>query len=155
MTNEIATPESLYPWTEIDRAFDAVRRQLFEGFGPSFLASAAPASTLRTARIDIEENQSAYRLHVEVPGIPKENLAITIRGTEVEIRGEFTTEKESKEPTYVHRERSYSGFYRSLELPEPVVAAKASAIVDNGVLTLELPKEHPEPTPSEVKVPVQ
>jgi HSP20 family protein len=155
MTNEIAAPESVYPWNEIDRAFDAVRRQLFEGFGASEPGGPSPSAYLRTARTDVEETDSAYRLHVEVPGIPKENLAITIRGNEVEVRGEFSSQKESKEPDYVHRERTYAGFYRSLELPEPVVASQANATVENGVLTLELPKEHPEPTPTEVKVPIQ
>ena len=155
MPNEISTPETVYPWTEIDRAFDAMRRQLFEGFGaPSFVTSPA-SGYLRTARTDVEETDASYRLKVEVPGSPKENLAITIRGTEVEIRGEFSEEKETKQPDFVHRERAYGGFYRSLELPEPVVGAKATATVDNGVLTLELPKEHPEPTPAEVKVSVQ
>jgi len=156
MTNEIANPESVYPWTEIDRAFDAVRRQLFEGFGPSALAAPWPAGYLRTARTDVEETPTTYRLAVEVPGIPKENLAITVKGTEVEIRGEFASEKESKaEAGFVHRERTYAGFYRALTLPEPVIGTQAKATVENGVLTLELPKENPEPTPTEVKVSVQ
>ena len=155
MPNEIATRESVYPWTEIDRAFDAVRRQLFEGFAPSDLLASWPSGTLRTARTDVEETPTAYRLRLEVPGIPKENLAITVKGTEVEVRGEFREARESESPEYVHRERTYAGFYRALTLPEPVVGPKAVATVENGLLTLELPKEHPEPTPTEVKVSVQ
>ncbi len=155
MTNEITTEENVYPWNEIDRAFEAVRRQVFGASGVPSPALGSGSGYLRTARTDIEETDSTYRLHLEVPGIPKENLAITVRGNEVEVRGDFASQSETKEPEYVHRERTYAGFYRALELPEPVLASKATATVVNGVLTLELPKEHPEPNPTEVKVPVQ
>lgn len=155
MPNEIATPQSVYPWTDIDRAFDAVRRQLFEGLSPSLVADAGPSGYLRTARTDVEETPQTYRLRLEVPGIPKERLGITVRGNEVEVRGEFEEQKETESAGYLHRERTYAGFYRALTLPEPVLGAQAKASVENGVLTLELPKEHPEPTPTEVKVSVQ
>ena len=155
MTEEIATQEPVYPWTDFDRTFDALRREFFAGFGLTPFGNGGDAAYLRTARTDIEETDQAYHLKVEVPGIPKENLAITIRGPEVEIRGEFADEKGSEKKGYVHRERRYAGFYRALELPEPVLGDKAKAQVDNGILSLELPKEHPDPTPSEVKVPVQ
>ncbi|HYA54299.1 MAG TPA: Hsp20/alpha crystallin family protein, partial [Thermoplasmata archaeon] len=65
------------------------------------------------------------------------------------------TESEQKEEHYLHRERTFAGFYRAFELPEPVVAAQAKAKVVNGVLELELPKESPTPSPEEVKVSVE
>lgn len=156
MTTEIETNESAYPWTDLDRAFDAVvRRQVFGAFGVPMATNDNGSGYLRTARTDIEETPAAYRLRLEVPGIPKEKLAITVRGNEVEVRGEFTSQSETNEPDCLHRERTYAGYYRALALPEPVLADKATATVVDGVLTLELPKERPEPTPTEVKVPVQ
>ena len=155
MTNETATNTTVAPWSDIDRALDTVRQQVFGAFGFPVTSGPNGSGYLRTARTDIEETPAAYRLSFEVPGIPKEKLGITIRGNEVEVRGEFTSQSEEEEAGYIHRERSYAGFYRALELPEPVLAAQAKATVTDGVLTLELPKEHPEPTPTEVKVPVQ
>ncbi len=159
MTTEIATVESPLPWNEIDQAFEDVRRQFFDAFGfrPEFESSGASPldRPLRSARMDIEETPNAYRLTVEVPGIPKENVSVTVRSATVEVRGEFASAKEETTPNYLRRERGYAGFFRSVELPEPVVAEKAVAKVEHGVLTLELPKQNPEPVPVETKVPVQ
>ena len=159
MTNEIANLESPLPWNEMTCAFEEARRQFFDAFGfpPAFeLAAGTPvAPPLRTARLDVEETPSAYRLRVEVPGIPKEHLSVTVRENTVEVRGEVAASKEETTPTYLRRERGSAGFYRSVELPEPVVAEKAVAKVEHGVLSLELPKRSPEPEPSETKVPVQ
>lgn len=67
----------------------------------------------------------------------------------------MTQEIRKKEEHYVHRERSYAGYYRAFELPEPVQAADAKAKVVNGLLELKLPKETPTPSEKEVKVSVE
>ncbi len=151
MTTELAPIESdLLPWTDFGRAFESLSHAFFEPF-----ALRAPERSLRAARADVEETPTAYKLAVEVPGIPKENLAVTVRDQVVEIRGEFTNASETKESNYVRRERNYSGYYRTFALPEPIVADKVVAKVDNGVLTLELPKQQPQPESTGVKVPIQ
>ena len=73
-------------------------------------------------------------------------------GSVVEIRGEQVEEKAEDGAGFVHRERRSAGFYRGLELPEPVVASDAKAKLENGVLELELPKQHPTPASPEVRV---
>lgn len=157
MTTEIVTQESAPPWNDIDAAFDEVRHHLFDTFGfrPALRAVATGPSPLRAARTDIEETPTHYRAILEVPGIAKENLSVTVRDTTVEVRAEFASAKDDSGPNYVYRERGHAGFFRSLELPQPVVADKAVAKVENGLLTLELPKQHVAPEPAEVKVPVQ
>jgi len=156
MTNEIQHQESrVDPWTEIDRTFDAMRRRFAETFGLSPLGIFDAEGVLRSPRTDVTDTGKAYRVVAEVPGIPKDKLEITVRGTSVEIRGEYATDTETKEEHYLHRERTYSGYYRALELPEAVVAGEAKAKVDNGVLELELPKQNPTPSDAEVKVAVQ
>jgi HSP20 family protein len=161
MTNEIQTRENRNdPWAEIDRAFDQMRRRFEEAWGirplgTAFLPldSGTPA-VFRPARTDVRDTGPAYRIVAEIPGIPKEKLDIRVRGTSVEIRGESEVEKEETGTEFVHRERTYAGYYRNLELPEPVVATEAKAKVENGLLELELPKQHPTPSPAEVKVAV-
>jgi len=157
MTTEIAAPTpSTDPWTDLDRAFREMALRFFEPLELVPLAPSAGAgeALLRPARTDVTDTGAAYRVVAEVPGIPKEKLDIRVRGSAVEIRGESSDEKQTGEGAYLHRERSYQGFYRSLELPEPVVASDAKAKVENGVLELELPKQHPTPPSAEVKVPV-
>jgi HSP20 family protein len=162
MTDQTETTESqIAPWSDYESPFDQLRARIFDAFG--LRPSGVPAvprdgwgfDTFRAPRIDVSDTGTSFRIVAEIPGIPKEKLDIRVKGTHVELRGEQVKESEEKQTEFVHRERSYAGFYRSLELPEPVVAAKASAKVVDGVLELELPKEHPSPSPAEVKVPVQ
>ncbi len=163
MTTEIQKGESrVNPWTDFDRAFEEMREGLLGSFGWASpftdLANAvdAPASPgLRPARADVTDTGQGYRIVAEIPGIPKDQLDVRVRGTSVEIRGEQARETEETKKQYVYRERTDSGYYRHVELPEPVVASKVSAKLENGLLELDLPKQHPEPTAAEVKVAVQ
>jgi HSP20 family protein len=162
MPREIQKRESRAdPWVDLDRAFDEMRDRLFDvwdirPFGRPFLpAEVSEHGFFRAARTDVTDTGNAYKIVAEIPGIPKEKLDIRVRGTNVEIRGESSTTKEEKEAQFVHRERAYAGYYRSLELPEPVVATEAKAKVEDGLLELELPKQHPTPSSAEVKIAVQ
>jgi HSP20 family protein len=155
MTKELAKQETLTdPWSELDRAVGELGWRLFEPFGWGTLAPAVrpDGSVLRPARTDVADTGTAYRIVAEIPGIPKEQLDIRVRGTTVEIRGEHAEEKATDGTTLVHRERSSRGYYRLLELPEAVVAGDAKAKLENGLLDLELPKQHPTPSPDEVRV---
>ncbi|HYA53984.1 MAG TPA: Hsp20/alpha crystallin family protein, partial [Thermoplasmata archaeon] len=137
MTSEIQPRESpADPWTEIDRAFDSMHRRFAESFGIVPIESFETEVGLRSPRADVTDTGTAYKVVAEIPGIPKEKLDIRVRGTSVEVRGENATESEQKEEHYLHRERTFAGFYRAFELPEPVVAAQAKAKVVNGVLEL-------------------
>lgn len=161
MTKELANKESASEApTEIDRVFRDLHHGFldafgFEPFGWSPYREVRDGGLFRAARTDVSDTGKAYRIVAEVPGIPKEKLEIRVRGTNVEIRGEQSTSEEKEEADYVHRERRYSGYYRTLELPEPVVADKAKARVENGLLELELPKLHPSPSNAEVRIAVE
>jgi len=154
MTNELANQESPDVWTDLDRAFHELSARFFDPWGltPTPPGGRAGGAFLRPARTDVTDTGAAYRIVAEVPGIPKENLDIRVRGSTVELKGEAIAEKATDGSSYLHRERSYQGYYRLLELPEPVVAADAKAKVENGVLELELPKQHPTPGTEEIRV---
>ena len=155
MTKEIRKSEGpADPWTEIDHAFDAIRRGFAESLGISPFGGFGPQGVVRSPRTDVTDTGKGYKVVADIPGIPKEQLHIRVRGTVVEIRAESTTETEEKEEQYLHHERTYSGYYRALELPEPVVATEAKAKLTNGVLELELPKQHPTPSEKEVEIAV-
>jgi len=158
MTNELASKEpSADLWTELDRAFQEMGARLFDPLGLSPLATAvrSDGALFRPARTDVTDTGASYRVVAEVPGIPKEKLDIRVRGSVVEIRAENESETEEKEERYLRRERTYAGYYRALELPEPVVASDAKAQVVNGLLELELPKQHPTASEEEVRVSVK
>ena len=107
---------------------------------------------LRAARTDVQDLGHAFRVQAELPGITREQLKIRIKGAEVEIRGETASTTSEESSRFLYRERRAGGFLRSFELPEPVVGAKAQATLKDGVLTLDLPKEHPETAAVEVPI---
>ncbi|HXW66819.1 MAG TPA: Hsp20/alpha crystallin family protein [Thermoplasmata archaeon] len=158
MTKELQTKES-NPWADLDQVVDDLGRRFYETFGiapfGAVRVSDAGPQYLRAARTDVTDTGAAFRIVAEVPGIPKDQIEVRVRGANVEIRGESTQETKESKAEYVHRERTYAGYYRSLELPEPVVGGEAKATVENGLLTLELPKLTPTPVETDVKVPVQ
>ncbi len=163
---QVAVRETTDPWTDFDRLFDDLRGHLFGSLGiapirwfpTAFSAMDGSVETprqLRAAPTDVTDTGKAFKVVAEVPGIPKDRLEIRVRGSTVEIRGESQSANESSDGSWVHRERTYSGFYRTLELPEPVIAGEAKATVKDGLLELELPKQTPTASPDEVKVPIQ
>lgn len=161
MTNELRRNDKpAESAIDIDRMFNDLHAGFldtfgFWPFGGSPVPEVRDGALYRAARTDVSDTGKAYRIVAEVPGIPKEKLEIRVRGTNVEIRGEATTSSDGSNGEYVHRERRYSGYFRALELPEPVVAAEAKAKVENGLLELELPKLNPTPTNDEVRVAIQ
>jgi len=159
MTTEIQPKESrIDPWTDFDRAFEEMRDEFLGAFGFAIprpaSAPAAKSPGLRAARADVTDLGKSFQIVAEIPGIPKDQLDIRVRGNLVEIRGEHATETKESKKQYVYRERTSAGYYRQVELPEPVVASKVTAKLENGLLELDLPKEHPVPAPEEVKVAV-
>jgi len=104
-------------------------------------------------RSDIEEQEDQYRIHLDLPGMKKEQIRVTVDNGILQISGERSTEKEEKSKGYRRRERTFGTFERSFRLPEAVDAAKIASTYESGVLTVEIPKsEEALPRQIEVKV---
>jgi len=92
--------------------------------------------------IDVTENDSAYTVKAEIPGVKKEDINVSIDGNLVSISAEVKREKEEKKGDKVLREeRFYGAMSRSFTLPTEVDQAQAKAEYANGVLALTLPKK--------------
>jgi HSP20 family protein len=92
-------------------------------------------------RMDVTQNESGYVVKAELPGVAKEDIAVSVEAGEVSISAEVKREKETKEGDKVLRtERYYGSVARAFTLPTDVDAARAEAKFDKGVLTLTLPK---------------
>lgn len=91
--------------------------------------------------VDVIEEDDDVRIHVEVPGMTPDDLAVTITQDTVVIRGEKKRDEVGGKG--VHRaERSYGPFRRVIPLPVEVDREKADASFKNGVLTIVIPKSH-------------
>ena len=117
----------------------------FKDFAPAFYVRPLHGDALpepSQIKIDVKEDDSAYTVHAEVPGVPKEDIHISIDGNVVSLRAEVRQHDEKKEGEKVLRsERYFGAVARSFQLPVDVDATQAKAKYDNGVLTLTLPKK--------------
>lgn len=101
--------------------------------------------------VDIREEDDAFFVDVDVPGLSAEDVDVDVEKNVLTIRGERKVEKEESEGSYRRLERQYGGFSRSFTLPETVDADSISAGMKDGVLALRLPKKE-APTPRRISV---
>ncbi|MDP7643510.1 MAG: Hsp20/alpha crystallin family protein [Anaerolineales bacterium] len=90
--------------------------------------------------VDVEESEDEYVLTASVPGVTAEDLSIEVEDGVVSISAQVSSEKETDKNGYLVRERKMGGFRRRLRLPAVLEAGEACAALENGVLTLTLPK---------------
>jgi HSP20 family protein len=121
--------------------FDDTIDDLFRGFFVRPLGHDVPAGAAQF-RVDVSENEKAYTLRAEIPGVKKDDINITIDGDTVAISAEVKNEKEVKNGDRVLRsERHYGKVYRAFTLGQAVEEAAAAAKYADGVLELTLPKK--------------
>ena len=93
---------------------------------------------LITPTASVVEGDDAYILNVEMPGVNKEGLEISVENNELTIMGRRSLPQ--IEGTLIHRESRSENFRRVFELDPSIDTSKISAHTDQGMLTLTLPK---------------
>lgn len=92
-------------------------------------------------KLDVHEDDKAYAVHADIPGVNKEDIHVTIDGNQVSISAEVKKEKEVKEGEKVLRSERYFGkVSRAFTLAQDVDESTADAKYKDGVLELRLPK---------------
>jgi HSP20 family protein len=131
---------------EINRMFDSFFRGATREDSGLDAVSWTPA-------VDVAEQDDAFVVKMELPGVTKEDVKITMQENTLTVRGEKKQEKESKESNIHRVERSYGAFQRSFTLPSSVKAEKIDASYQDGILSILLPKaEEAKPKLIDVKV---
>ena len=132
--------------TRLDPRAEAVgdlMDDFFRGFLVRPLVQDGERAPALRARMDVVEKNGAYLVSVELPGVRKEDIQITIDGAEVTLAAELKREKEVRaaDERVLHSERGAGKIARSFTLPLEVDEAKAEAKFRDGVLELTLPKK--------------
>jgi HSP20 family protein len=92
-------------------------------------------------KLDVNEDDKAYSVHAEIPGVNKEDIHVAVDGNQVTISAEVKKGKEVKEGEKVLRSERYFGkVSRAFALGQEVDEATAEAKYKDGVLELRLPK---------------
>ncbi len=130
----------------------SIFNDFFERDWPDRHSTTSPA-------VNILENETCYKVEVAAPGMTKEDFKVHLNeDNELLITLEKRTEPketektektdEAKKDTYLRREFSYTQFRQSLLLPDNIERDKISARMENGVMTIDIPKKRIEATAS-------
>lgn len=129
-----------------DDAFDELFRDFFRRPIPEDGDALEPA-------VEMTESDGEVTVKMQVPGVEKDQLHLTVADDRLTVRGETRKESEEKRKNYYSQEIRYGAFQRSVPLPVEVDADKAVAGLKNGVLKITLPKSK-QPKAQEIKVAV-
>jgi HSP20 family protein len=142
--------------TRFDPFGDLVRFDPFRGFDDLFrmprLSAYRALPVEPEMKMDLSEDDNAFYVKAEIPGVKKEDIHVAIDGNEVSITSEMKKETEEKKgETVLRSERYYGRVARAFTLTHAIDELKVEAKYLNGVLTLMLPKKG-GPTVKEVTI---
>jgi HSP20 family protein len=106
-----------------------------------------PRANSTAPAVNVKEDEKAYTLEMAAPGLKKEYCRVSVNedgNLSVAIENKMEHKEEDKKQHYLRREFSYSNFEQSYTLPDDVKKEEISAKVENGILTVTMPKETKE-----------
>ncbi len=126
---------------QLNRLFDVSTSRAPESFGDW-----SPA-------LDAFEDKDKYVVSLELPGMKREDISVTVHDGVLTVSGERKSEQDAKTGAVHRSERYYGKFTRSVSLPPTAKTDKVAASYKDGVLQIELPKaEEAKPKSIEVKI---
>ena len=135
---------------DLSRRFDRLFDDGFERFFGALPPTEGAAS--RSPALDLTESEREYSVKLDMPVVAKEDVKVTIDGRHVTVEAHSEHKEEKKEgDRVVWRERSMSSYARTFSLPTEVDQVESGAKLENGVLTLTLPKRG-TPKTAQIKV---
>lgn len=133
--------------TELIRRADHPFTGLIEGFFDESLWPALrrlralePNEASWLPAVDLAQTPESFRVTVDLPGLRREDINLTVENNTLTLSGERKFEKTEAGPHFDRIERAYGKFSRTFHLPTNVDNTKVEASFENGVLTVEIPK---------------
>lgn len=143
------------PYREVATLQDEMNRLFESFFGKGSMTEAEPTGLLWGPRADIHETKDTFSVDVELPGLAKDDVKLSVHESTLIIEGEKKVEREENKDSSWHRqERVFGRFQRMFTLPTAVEAEKISATFKNGVLSVTLPKKEAA-KPKEITIAVK
>jgi len=131
--------ERWHPFTELMSLRQAMDRLFEDSFVRPSRVLAAFGETAMPA-LDVYQTPNEVVVKAALPGVKSEDVSIDITGDTLTIKGEHKAEQEVKKEDYLYQERRYGSFSRSVVLPSGLKPDKAEATMEDGVLTVTIPK---------------
>jgi HSP20 family protein len=105
-------------------------------------------------RADIVDEKDAVKIDIELPGMTKDDIKVTIENDILTISGERKAESRQEDKNYIRTERAYGSFSRSFTLSDEIDTEKINADYKNGILSLTLTKQE-KAKPKEISVEIK
>ncbi len=138
---------------ELTSSLGNMRDQFGRLFDLAFPSQSAESLADWMPSLDAHEDKDKYTVTLEIPGMKKEDMHVSVHDGVLTVSGERKGGTETKDGTVHRRERYFGKFSRSVSLPSAVSADKVNAAYKDGVLTVEIPKaEEAKPKTIDVKV---
>ena len=134
---------------EMDRMFHAFSMPRMKWNSPTDLNGGVMG-----LRVDIAETDDEIEIKADLPGIPEENVEVTLEDDILCLRAEKKSESEKDDKNWKVVERSYGFFERQIRVPQGLDAEQVQATFDKGVLTVTMPKP-PTPEPAAKRIAVK
>ena len=106
-------------------------------------------------RVDISESDGTYLIKADIPGVPKEEIKVTMDNGMLTIQGERKQEKEEENKRFHRVERFYGSFTRSFTLPEDADPGAIKATTQEGQLVITIPRKEAATASTAIQVPVE
>jgi HSP20 family protein len=142
--------ERWHPFTDLMSLRQAMDRLFEDSFVRPSRALEALGEVAAPA-LDIYQKPDEVVVKAALPGVKPEDVNIDITGDTLTIKGESKAEQEVKREDCLYQERRYGAFARSVVLPIGLKSDKAEATMEDGILTLTIPKVE-EVKPKAIKV---
>lgn len=104
---------------------------------------------------NISENENEYVVEISAPGLKKEDIKIELENDILKISSDFEDQKEEKNDGYYRREFCRSSFERSFTLPKIIDKENISASMENGILSVSIPKLKEEKKKDSLKITIK
>lgn len=137
---------STYRPRSLEDQFGRLFETMFEDMLAPFSASTGlpqwQAEGVAMPRLNVTESDQAFEIEAEMPGVKKDDVRVSVENQRVTIEGECQQNTEQKQgENVVYTERSARKYLRSFTLPADIDEASAQAHMENGVLSLSIPKK--------------
>jgi HSP20 family protein len=138
---QIMTINQIVRREPVGSLFDELFSDFFNRGGWQVSARPSELPSAVRARMDVVDQGDKYVAILDLPGVRKEDINVTVEGARVAVSADSKGEKEVKNgEKLLHTERYATSYARSFELPAEVTEEGADAAFENGVLRLTLPK---------------
>ena len=125
------------PWDILN----SLSRELYKPELEQLNNNAPLANASWAPSVDISENEKAFTLHADIPGVNPDEIEISMEKGVLTVKGERNSEKVAEGEKYRRVERQRGSFARSFTLPDSVDTDNIEAACAHGVLTVTIPKQ--------------